>query len=224
MYGRFRLTAILILAILPREGVLRQQSTDFQIAQPTTLCNPDEIQSRLPTLVPPATLYELSTLPPDLRKAVFMALSPQDKAEIWREQLDLFLVANPKLSPDQQRLVEATLKMISAPGFYSGVRPEGASAAMEALEKEAVRLFPDPVDRAVFYRLGSLTPAAGRDTTGSSAELTGFQGLCDCYSSYWDCGGGDQYCKKPSNCDPYPVGCGYAGGHECDGTCQAKVR
>ncbi len=155
----------------------------------------------------------------------FVRLSAAGKAEVRRLQLGRFLAAEAGLSQDQRTLVLHAISLISSPGFCGDGRSADQARHLLILEGKTKELFPDPSVRALFYRapLAGAPPAGtGTDMAGATARAQTLED-CDCYSNYYDCGGGDINCKRPANCQEYPSGCGYLGGQPCTGICVARA-
>jgi hypothetical protein len=152
------------------------------------------------------TLDQLASFDRAHRIAVFNAVSPAVRAELWSEQLRRF-AEQPGLSAEQRALVGEAARM-ATPAFYA----EDATARRDAVRRlweKAEPLFTTPELRRPWFELAGVVRPAPR----ANAQLP----FCECSAGY-----GWMECY-PGGCVSSPCagwqGCGPIGGDACIAMC-----
>jgi len=191
--------------------------------------------------------YDMSALPLQKRKAEFRKASANDKSDLWRTHLALFLVKRPELNDSQTATVLAAMSLATAE--YFEVQPtdpawkEKVRAPSRALEEQIITAFPLEDAARIFATLGDDAESA---KTSAAVLLKSINykplsdsgpykqwshsrlgqrhvepalGACGCSteSDYCPISG---YCNG-SNCSPTQSGCGTLWSYPCNGaSCQ----
>lgn len=150
------------------------------------------------------------------RRAIFNTLTPQQKADFWRDRIEHYLQENPGLSERQMKAIAEGAALLT-PGLYATLaKPESPrKASIEGWVDEVIAQvragLGDQETRDLFYRLG---PASGAEK--AAAPVTA-NDPCDCWLVS-DCEWPVNYCDTFSGCWQTP-GCGPGGTRTCRGTC-----
>jgi hypothetical protein len=152
------------------------------------------------------TLQQLARLDRGHRLAVFNAVSPSVRSQLWREQLEQF-ESDAALSPSARALVREGRNLLT-PQYYAHDR--ASTDAVRQFWSRAAASFERPAQRRAWFELGSVLAPPTR-----SVAVVDF---CDCRRGGIDCAGD---CAA-SPCTPWQ-GCGIGGGAECNGICQSAA-
>lgn len=150
----------------------------------------------------------LTAHPVPYRKAIFSALAPEVRTQLWTEHLDRYRAAHPGLADGQTEVIDRAVALVSRMG-ESAYRPAEelqalASAAMNAFGRDEARLL-----------LATLGPESAPDESAAAATTD-----CDCANfSDW-CGSGTGCTNYPRPCVESSSGCGTFWTWECNGICQ----
>lgn len=160
----------------------------------------------------PSTFEEVNKLPMSLRRAVFSALSPDQKRDLMLEQVRAFK-ASRTFTPDQVRVLDRAVAFIQTV-YHRPVK----EARKDPVMKEIDRFFPK---EPAFGVLGvPLAPSpftvakSGYTSASASMPLT-----CEC-SLMSDWCSGQSTCEN-LGCDIPWHGCGTLLLYECNGLCYA---
>jgi hypothetical protein len=189
--------------------------------------------------------YDLSALPLPERRVSFRNASSNDKSELWRTHLALFLVKRPELNEWQKQIILAAMSL--ATPEYFDVRSSSPDwkvkvrEPLRSLEQQVLMAFSFNDGAKIFATLGDDTEAVKRTPTYVGSFLlssinyklgdsgpTGNQfliqdryrdgGTCACSTdSDWCPISG--YCNSTS-CKPTESGCGTMWRYPCDGACR----
>ena len=190
--------------------------------------------------------YDLSALPLSTRKALYTNASPNDKSDLWRTHLALFLVKRPNLNQWQQQVILAAMSLVTPE--YFGVRSSDPAwktkvrEPVRSFEEQMVDAFPLEDAAKIFGTLGDDSDGANssasvllksinykplsdsgpyKQWTHKSLAAQDFQRgqtTCQCStdSDYCPISG---YCRS-TNCTPTGDGCGTFWSYPCNGTCR----
>jgi hypothetical protein len=194
------------------------------------------------------SLYsDLSALPLKERKAAFRNASSNDKTNLWRTHLALFLVKRPDLDEWQKGIILAAMSLVT-PAYFE-VRADSPTWKLKvrdplrSLEQEILGAFSFEDGARIFATLGDDTDAAKRTHTPwgsvslntvnyrergdadpythnrfSRQDLPAQRGSCDCsLSSDWCPISG--YCNS-TGCSGTQSGCGTLWSYPCNGECR----
>jgi hypothetical protein len=181
----------------------------------------------------PSDLDSLSELPIAYRRAAFAALSPQQKADLWRAQFAQ-RATDPAFTPEQQRFI-ARLQQATTAALFGN--DEAANAARTAIAQEARAVMGNGEAKALVAMLGpevalrprsrlSMGVAASEWLRNAVTVAANGGGLppvpCNCER-------GDDWCAPwptsptmscvQASCVP-GSGCGTFWGGPCDGECR----
>lgn len=150
----------------------------------------------------PASFQEISAFPPAYRRAIFSTLSPRQRSDFRREQLEAYLKQNPRWTPAQKEIVRQAARLFE-PEFFrhdpSSLSWNSAVAGpFRAFRSQALQAFDEREFRRVFVALGT--------ASDDDAELF----PCNCNLAL------DANCVS-TNCTPKVTGCGPSGGSRCNG-------
>jgi len=186
--------------------------------------------------------YELSALPVKETKAWFRNASPNEKSELWRTHLALFLVTHPELNERQKKVVLAGMSLVTPEFFEIRSSDPGWKAKvgepLRALEEQITRAF-SPRDAAkIFVTLSSHTESANcaagyadsvllKSVNYPFSQAPNRFGMPDVEFEKRDCGCSTDsdwcpisgYCKAGS-CTRTTSGCGTFWNYPCDGMCR----
>jgi len=170
------------------------------------------------------TLDDLAHLDPARQLAVFNAISPRVRAQVWREQLTR-AARLPNLT-DQQRAFLRDGASLITPTLYT--HDTQAKTAFDTLWQRAAPAFVTPRERRLWFALGAVVPTAGNASATPSSPLDTLtrsfhasaqvRPPCNCLR------GAFNHCEFPARCrtaacQPSGWGCGPAALEECDGQC-----
>ena len=171
--------------------------------------------------------YAMSTLPVGEVKALFRNASSNDKSELWRTHLTLFLAKRPELNERQKRIILSAMSL-ATPEFFE-MRSSDLSwkvkvqDPLRSLEEQIASAFSRKDAVKIFATLGDDTESVNCGTTYPGSVLLkniNYQrpGPCECSTkSDWCPISG--YCKG-GNCRETTSGCGTLWSYPCDGMCQ----
>ncbi len=173
----------------------------------------------------PRTLGEVEAFPIEYRRAIFDALSPADRAALWREQLRR-IGARPGITNEQRAVIDLALSLATAENYGNQQRPR------PELREQILRAFPDRRARQAFGELGSTQPTYStvaanvvrvREFLVASATVLAqgeVQIQCACQL-------GDDWCWsgtcKSAKCEKGGH-CGTLWWDPCDGMCQDSAQ
>ncbi|MEV1023211.1 bacteriocin fulvocin C-related protein [Streptomyces sp. NPDC050264] len=154
----------------------------------------------------PSGYSEFASYPADYRRAIYGALSPSDRSELWVAHFANHRKTHPALSAEQSAVLDDATRL--APQIIAGRRQ---GAAVDGLETAAVAAFGASEARAILRTLG---PA---DTQGAASRRDqGIQAV-DCNSQCAGTGSCDTVCYDSCNWSDY--GCGPLWLGPCSGFC-----
>ena len=162
-------------------------------------------KERLPTSYSGLASYSMR-----YRKAIFVALSSEQRSELWKEHLNRYLDSSQEMPAVQTKLLRQARANIS-PDYFLG--DEGRARASE-LEKQVREAFSQEQARAIFASLGPPEHAASITLARIDCECSSVSTYCNGFA-----------CPKGRNdCRPHgkgiePGGCGFLWQYECDGMC-----
>lgn len=172
--------------------------------------------------------YDLSALPIKDAKASFRNALSNDKSELWRTHLALFLVRRPQLNEKQKKVILAAMSLAtpeffemrsSDPGWKTKVREP-----LRSLEEQIASAFSRQDAMKIFATLGDNTESANCSATYARSVLLkniNYQrpaASCECSTvSDWCPISG--YCSA-GNCNPTQSGCGTFWTYPCNGVCR----
>ncbi|MGW8552556.1 bacteriocin fulvocin C-related protein [Streptomyces tubercidicus] len=151
----------------------------------------------------PRTYEAIVRHPIPYRKAIYQAISPQERSQAWLEHFAKLRAERPDLSATQERvfrdLVELTPRVFASPARHT--------AELRALSERARRAFGVEGAYALIARLGPPDARSAR------------RGDCDCSrgDGYWCLFHGATKCG-PISCNPQD-GCGDLWNERCNGIC-----
>lgn len=151
------------------------------------------------------TLDELAGFDRPHRLAIFGALSPTVRSQLWREQLGRFDM-RPELTPEQHAIVRQAVGL-ATPQLYA--EDPHAQNEYRRFWRTAAQAFPSAEHKRLWYDLGSIVPGA--------IPTTNRVPFCNC-SSAEPFEGCPNVCTS-SPCNDWSPGCGAVGQSRCDGLC-----
>lgn len=151
---------------------------------------------------------------PDYQLAIFIALSPEAKVNVWKEKFRLALNDDNYTAAEKEHIRQ--LNDILKPSIYgSGAEEMAIKAQFENWQEEARTNFGWD-DKKLFFLGGTLMTEEEFKQMRTGLE-TNRAPNCNCLrGSIWSCIGGE--CVWAA-CSPTPKGCGWVGGNECNGAC-----
>jgi hypothetical protein len=164
----------------------------------------------------------LNSLPLDYQKVAYAALTPSQKADLWRSRLDEYSALHPNLQ-DAQRQVIANARSLATASFFE--HPAAFSRESADMMTQAEAAFGGAAALQIFVHPWDHSTESAPTVTGTilsymrSSLVVSANDSCYCLS--------DLYCSYTSlsqcaiginNCDPQP-GCGWFGGSSCTGMC-----
>lgn len=119
--------------------------------------------------------YATSTLPVRDAKALFRNASSNDKSELWRTHLALFLVKRPELNETQKRIILSAMSL-ATPEFFEVRSSDPAwkakvRAPLRSLEKQIASAFSRKDAAKIFATLGDDTKSANCSATYAESVL-----------------------------------------------------
>ena len=191
--------------------------------------------------------YDLSALQLKGRKASFRRASANNKSELWRTHLVLYLINHPELNESQKETIVAAMSL-ATPDFFA---VQSNSAAWKtkvrepsrSLEKQIVAAFPLEEAAKIFATLGdkieAATPGPNSLSTGLMKSIS-YKPLGDSASyQQWTltkytqavpenactCSTVSDFCPiwsicRSNGCSETPSGCGTLWNYPCNGVCQ----
>lgn len=110
----------------------------------------------------PSTYEEVSRFPPQYRKAIFVAQTPEVKSSLYRTQLERYRQQHPSLSTEQRAVLARVTEMLTPELFtLQGRSPErfrDADAQLRELKKQAIAAFGFDEARSILVDLGPTDP------------------------------------------------------------------
>lgn len=177
----------------------------------------------------PRTLDQIATFPTGYRIQIFTALSPDEKAALWREQMERALLRD-DLNEAQRVFIREHIRFIT-PEFYA------EHQRLPDVEALARQLFVVPEHQEIMITLGAVVPHRWRYAPGlwvslEEALLTGPAAPPDCGNCSCSLDEGcwnhcyimwGLSCEWPPEfgmyCTVHQDGCGFWGGCQCNGCC-----
>jgi hypothetical protein len=171
---------------------------------------------------PAPTLDELAKFDRGHRVAIFNAVTPEVKANLFQEQLRRFS-QRPDLTDTQRALIAEGLTLIT-PALYR--KEPAASQSFRHFWSRAESSFTASDQRRPWVDLGSnVTPQLVLNTSGLERFVPTLAGMEEggCWCSVWfnDCGG--IWNCFSTGCQTTSSGCGPGGGFECNGECSPNL-
>jgi hypothetical protein len=193
--------------------------------------------------------YDMSALPLKERKTSFRNVSSNDKSELWRTHLALFLVKRPELDEWQKEIILAAISF-ATPEHFDVLPSNPAWKAMvrvplRSLEEQIVAAFSFEDGAKIFATLGDDTEAAKHTPSFSASVLLNsisYKQLSDSgpykeqtnqfgqYDKFvgrgpCECSTASDWCPisgycSGTNCSPTQSGCGTLWSYQCDGACR----
>ena len=173
----------------------------------------------------------IESYPVIYRKEIMRALTPELRAEIWRQHIQTYIDTHPHLSSDAIPALQAAIALITPDLFDTGGSKHRAETALIADQISA--LLGRAEAEYLLYRLGpkdektaSIEPLGMRLTNFVRDMLVVLATAddCDC-SSGWGCDGFGNACRTSGSCTAdteWPM-CGWLWNEECDGLCSANL-
>ena len=155
------------------------------------------------------------------------ALTPEVRAQVWRNHIQMYMDTHPHLSSDAIPALRAAIALITPDLFDTGGSKHRAETALIADQISA--LLGRAEAEYLLYRLGpkdektaSIEPLGMRLTNFVRDMLVVLASAddCDCTAG-WGCDGYDQTCRNGGSCNvdsTWPM-CGWLWNEECDGVC-----
>lgn len=157
----------------------------------------------------PNSYEELGDYPMAYRRAIFSALSKQEKSALWRDHLQKQLdAAGGALTPGQVQLIEKGIEL-AGPALFDGRHARIARLRIAAFEKAIRGQFDQAALRAIFGQIGE---------EAAAAKLLVKTPACSCSSVSDYCPDGHG-CDETAGCNKVPDACGTMWTKECDGLC-----
>jgi hypothetical protein len=190
--------------------------------------------------------YDLSALPLKQRKASFRNASSNDKGDLWRTHLALFLVKRPDLNEWQKTIILAAMALATPENFAlqsdSVEWKTKVRARLRALEEQIIAAFSFEDGARIFGTLGDDSGAAKRAPVDAGSVLLNSMNLQlsdpapykewvtirfteqDMYrgSGPCECSTDSDWCSlsgycNGTNCSPTSNGCGTLWSYPCNG-------
>jgi len=166
------------------------------------------------------TLDDLVRVDPARRIAIFNAIGPDARADLWRTQLTR-AAGHAGLTIERRHLLREG-SHLATPALYSG--DLAAKRAFDAFWQRADRHFRSAEDRRIWFELGGNMPTAEPSVLALRRWLPAFVAAaqssprCRCSVAAFN------ECPYPliclvGPCQPLVFGCGRAGSERCDGLC-----
>ncbi|WP_241758520.1 bacteriocin fulvocin C-related protein [Myxococcus landrumensis] len=150
----------------------------------------------------PTTLEDVSRFPTEYRRAIQVALAPEQQVSLWKEHIRQYMSTHPRMNARQVAALEMVLAALQ-PQFYT----TGASPALQRAQAAVGEAFSPEEARLIVATLGA-PEAPGAE--GSFAPL------CECSQSSQYCG---SFACRAYSCRQQASGCGFLGGYRCNGLC-----
>jgi hypothetical protein len=159
----------------------------------------------------PQSYNELLTTPAEYRSAIFSALTPEIKSQIWVEHLESFLQTN-ELSREQASLIKEAIDIASQPSTFEPFPEQNSelTATLSNIREQAKVLFGD---KSVLIFASLYTNDL------NSAEPSAFFPECACSTQSDWCWGQNRGCRDRAQCTDTEIGCGDFWLYPCDGMC-----
>lgn len=149
----------------------------------------------------PRSYDEIITYAIPYRKAIFGALSPELRSQLWVEHLNRYRVAHPGLSADQTEIIDRAVALV--PAVF--MEEQDQSEELRRLGEAAKQAFGDEA--------GPLLATLGPSDSEPAAP-----GDCDC-STFSDWCVVFYHCDQDNRCPQDGVGCGTLYAFPCNGSC-----
>ncbi|HEU5429011.1 MAG TPA: bacteriocin fulvocin C-related protein [Actinocrinis sp.] len=172
----------------------------------------------------PRAYDEVVAYPMTYRKAIYRALSAQDRSRLWAEQLGRHLAAHPDLAAQKAQVVRDALAFVRNEASFDFAAGRSRDIGrVEELSRAAERVFDRAEIGELFATLGTYGEVSAARTVGPDVDVEG----CNCSQEsnycpqnadciYWKY---SQYCI----CGAYCCDCGFLWQYECDGICGCAV-
>jgi hypothetical protein len=170
------------------------------------------------------TLDDIAPLTRAERVAVFNAIAPEVRADLWREQLRRF-AARADLTNEQRAFILAERDRLNADDYRPASDRAARRAKGQAFWATAAPLFPSQQHRRIWFDIGAVVSTSRPNITAtvtppmiSASTALAQYPLCEC-SGVWS----HIECFPGGHCEGDPcyayVGCGPEGMHWCEGMC-----
>ncbi|WP_163505214.1 bacteriocin fulvocin C-related protein [Fodinicola acaciae] len=149
----------------------------------------------------PTSYDEVTAYPMAHRQAIFSALAPQTRRQLWAEQLARYEAAHRELDAAQRAVLAEAKRALSI--AFDDRLSQRDHATLDRLRTNAIAAYGDDGAHALVGRLGAPEQATILDD-------------CTCSTASNWCGG-TLYCDQ--YCPPTGIGCGTMMTYPCDGKC-----
>ncbi|RVX47560.1 hypothetical protein EDD27_10497 [Nonomuraea polychroma] len=164
----------------------------------------------------PRTYEAFSSYDLEYRRAIFHALSPQERSNLWVAHIHSYQAARPHLNAKQRNVIDLVLETFGEASTFEQPLTEDIRRKMESLVKMAI----DALGKDEAYSLGAnLGP---RPTSKPSTHQSqGLLSVCDCATNDDWCSThhGNPYRCFRGGCGYTSSGCGWGWGEPCNGEC-----
>jgi hypothetical protein len=110
----------------------------------------------------PSTYEDVSRFPPQYRKAIFVAQTPEVKSSLFRTQIERYRQQHPSLSAEQRAVLARATEMVTPELFTTRSGPperlREVDAQLRDLMKQAIAAFGFDEARSIFVDLGPADP------------------------------------------------------------------
>ncbi|GAA3741040.1 hypothetical protein GCM10022225_25490 [Plantactinospora mayteni] len=173
----------------------------------------------------PTDYDKLSAFDPTYRRAIYRALPPPSRKELWVEHLSRHRAEMTSMSADQRRVIDRAIALSNDEQTFVTPISDEQHAVLEEIREAAIAAFGLERARSILAQLGTSTPATSPASADGSASNCGV-GVpdcnCSCVSDY--CAGRFCLCCGAcNNCGTYcccsDSGCGSLWLYACTGKC-----
>ncbi|MGK4005752.1 bacteriocin fulvocin C-related protein [Sorangium sp. So ce1036] len=124
----------------------------------------------------PSTYDELVRFPPQYRKAIFAAQTPEVRSVFFRSQFERYREQHPSLSAEQRAAlayaIELTTPELFSASRYSPGPERSVDAKLRELQERMIAAFGVDEARGLVAQLGPLDPAATKQPFGRADEAS----------------------------------------------------
>jgi hypothetical protein len=176
----------------------------------------------------PRTLDGLSRFPLNYRRAIYSALTPEERSRLWQEQFERILERDDLT--DNQRDVVLEAIQLATPDLFSSLKNRHNPARLQdrervaAFEKKAREVFGKTGAGDLFARIGPADVEYGVIRPRGTAPIEkGLEKAAGC-----SCSDSSDYCSSAFNCQSGGCTlirdeCGTLWTYDCDGQCQSNA-
>lgn len=100
-----------------------------------------------------AAAADIQAYPVRYRRAIMTALTPVDRAGVWQQHFQAYLVRNPQLSAEGAAVIERAAALVASETFELPVRPE-LQDQIDAIFADAIETLGEDAARDLFVDLG----------------------------------------------------------------------